>query len=304
MAFKLTLDERIAAGLRRVALEQLDGCLADLNGLGERAVDEIVHETRRRLKRVRAVLRLLRRTLGRDACRRDDDCLRQAANRLSPARDAAVLLQTLDWLALQAGAGDEAATACRAAKAWLVEHGRPAAVAPPAGDELTRLASLLAAVRQRVAAWPAGGGSWAPIGFGLRRCYGKCRRLAGIAERSNQADCFHQWRKQAKRLWHQLQLLRPCWPEVLEPLCDELARLSTALGQHHDLSLLIEALDRPAAGPPLPEIKHVVALAQASRQAVARQAIALGRRLLAERPARFEARLRTCWQAWHEFPPI
>src|SRR6266852_835892 len=60
--------------------------------------DPRIHDIRKRLKHCRALLRLLRKSLGKDAYRRENARLRDAARPLMPVRDAAVLVQALDGL--------------------------------------------------------------------------------------------------------------------------------------------------------------------------------------------------------------
>jgi CHAD domain-containing protein len=58
----------------------------------------VVHDTRKALKRLRALLRLLEPELGARTRAREDNTLRQIGRSLSGARDAEVLLHTLDAL--------------------------------------------------------------------------------------------------------------------------------------------------------------------------------------------------------------
>jgi CHAD domain-containing protein len=65
---------------------------------GSRVLDEAVHDTRKRLKRLRAALRLERSAIGDETYRRENAAFRDLGKRLSAPRDAMVLIETLDEL--------------------------------------------------------------------------------------------------------------------------------------------------------------------------------------------------------------
>src|SRR5438552_3706927 len=85
-------------GVRRVVRKQIG---AALEALGERglASDESIHDTRKRLKRVRAGLRLLREAMGERRYLRENALIRDTARPLTELRDAKVLLDVLDEIA-------------------------------------------------------------------------------------------------------------------------------------------------------------------------------------------------------------
>ncbi len=65
---------------------------------GGPSTQEAIHETRKALKRLRALVRLLREELGEQQFKREHAILRDAARRLAGARDAEVMVGTLDAL--------------------------------------------------------------------------------------------------------------------------------------------------------------------------------------------------------------
>ena len=69
---------------------------AELQAKGDYAV--AVHETRKALKRLRALLRLVRPAIGEDAFKRENAQLREIGLSLSGARDRHVLLETVNKL--------------------------------------------------------------------------------------------------------------------------------------------------------------------------------------------------------------
>ena len=100
MAFRFKPTETFDAGFQRIALEQIDRAQKVLRGSGEESV--AVHEARKSLKRLRALLRLVRPAVGEKAFKAENAFLRDIANSLSGARDQFVLAQTLKKLAADA----------------------------------------------------------------------------------------------------------------------------------------------------------------------------------------------------------
>src|SRR5438045_3466194 len=111
-AYRLLPGEPMPDAVRRVALGRVNHALAQLDGKAESDSATAIHELRKDLKKLRSLLRLMRSQLGRETYRRENDALRQAGRRLSGARDAEVMLQTLEELEnspeLDRGPGDSA----------------------------------------------------------------------------------------------------------------------------------------------------------------------------------------------------
>ena len=63
MPFKLLADEDVESGIRRVAYEQLDKCLDELDDDSLEA-HATVHQARKRCKKLRGLVRLVRPALG------------------------------------------------------------------------------------------------------------------------------------------------------------------------------------------------------------------------------------------------
>ena len=95
--YRLKQDERVPAGVRRMAAAQLDKALEHL-GCQDGKRDEHIHEARKATKRLRALVRLVRDELGDEVYALENQCYRDAGQWLSGLRDATVLVETLDRL--------------------------------------------------------------------------------------------------------------------------------------------------------------------------------------------------------------
>mgnify|MGYP006312215141 CR=1 FL=1 len=63
MSYRLETDEARPIGIKRIALEQVNQALDQLTDMSADQ-DEVVHDVRKRFKKVRAVLRLVRDDIG------------------------------------------------------------------------------------------------------------------------------------------------------------------------------------------------------------------------------------------------
>ena len=293
MGYKLKRGEGFADGIARVVDEQLEGAVEQLRGEGDAVADEAVHDVRKRLKKSRSALRLARDDLG-DATRgAENDVLRRAGRRLSGARDAQVLLQTLALLK------DELSAPAYGAMRDVLEQRRDALGARQQGsrDAAGEIADELEALRGRIADWPLADASFRSAGRGLRRIHKRGRRAMDVALAGGSDDDWHEWRKRVKDLWYSLRILQPVARAQLAGMVDEADELSDVLGDHNDLAVLLQAVDehRDVLGDD--KAAELRAAASRRRDRLRLSAVPLGKRLYAESPRRFGRRVKAYWNA-------
>jgi CHAD domain-containing protein len=278
-SYRFLEGEAVPEELRRIALGRLRDAIDELRGETGSSPAEAVHEARKDMKKLRAVLRLARDELGVEVYRRENECFRDAARRLSGVRDADVMLETLKTL-------DGSYPVLRNA---LKAHRREAR----GGDHADEVIAVLAAARDRVGEWPLERDDFDALEPGLRRIYRRGRRAWQAVEEEATTEDLHEWRKREKDLWYHLTLFRDAWPEVLQATADEAHALSDRLGDDHDLAVLRD-WTRENVGP----VAGFDEAVGERRLELQRDALQLGRRLYAERPGAFAARLRGYWEAW------
>ncbi len=273
MAFRLDPGEA-GNGVQRVVVEQVARAMRSLISATAGTDDELddqVHDVRKRLKRVRAVLRLVRDPLGDEVYRAENARYRDLGRRIAPARDARVVR---DLHVRYIGPSERLEAQLLAARQAVRE---PALVEKVLRD----LADGLGAV----GGWSLPGDEAVLFASGLRRTYRTGRRAMAVEERSPSIEHRHEWRKAVKYHWHHLELVVEAWPAVVEARATEAHRLADLLGDDHDLAVLEELLPRPQL-----EL-------EARAAELRRDALALGRRLYAEPPADLAASFTTWWAA-------
>ena len=319
--FALWPGERPEDGVRRMALGQLDLAIELLEGTGKPvSAATAVHETRKSLKRLRALARLIEGELGEEQFVREDALLRDAGLRLAGARDAEVMVSTLDGL-LAAHPKLARRRGVVKLRVKLVTE-RQEAARRASADALARAEVLgeLRGLRGRVAGWSLprreGIGALEP---GLRSIYhqGARRRRRAARGRGHKGRAMHEWRKRVKDLRYVVEILDPRdlgsvrkrrrragrppgrgdQGEIrrLARRADELGEL---LGEDHDLWLLAQRLKQgPPADGGKPDVgagtrKALLRVIARRRRRVRREALRKGERLYRHPPKRFVRRLR------------
>jgi CHAD domain-containing protein len=315
MAYAFSLAAPLDIEVRRIALENLDTALealADGNGSALLAApnrDERIHDTRKLMKELRGLLRLVRRELGDAVYREENACYRDVARRLADARDAAAVLEALDALTkdVRGERSDALAAAVGPVRQRLeTELGTALAGALDAGA-LGDVAAQLRAARERVAAWPISQHSWRVVERGLRKVYAAGRRGLSAAARPQHeseqvhTELLHEWRKVVKYQWFHTRLLANVWPEAMRARRSSLKHLSDRLGDDHDLAELTKRLASLGDSPPESELGASVEVARelaAKRRATLQaEACHLGQLLFAERPRAFSRRVHAYYAA-------
>ena len=296
-SYRLHGDEEAGAELRRAAHGRIDAALERLRRDTRTDVATAVHDTRKDMKKLRSLLRLVRDGLGEQRYRAENDRYRDAARQLSPAREAEVNLATL--AALRKRYADEAPAAETLRRALELEHERVAVEGDALDERVAQVTEAIAAGATDIDDWPLDGDDFDLVQAGIERAYRRGRRGLRRVRDDPTAENVHDWRKRVKDLWYQLRLLQDAWPAVLKASAAEAHELADLLGDHHDLSVLVaKARDQ---APDDPDTEMLAALGERRQAELLDAALQLGDRLYAEKPDQFTRRVQRYWRAWR--PP-
>lgn len=315
--FVLGDQEPLATGLQRITVEQFESAIQRLTAGND--IDAAVHTVRKSMKRLRAVLRLVRPELGEKVYRAENVILRDTARLLAPMRDGQVMATAVGGLRadFDGQLAPEALAELEEAL-WERHHLRRQRLL----DDQTLLPTVVATLRaakHRYAAWPIESlaitpddplgrrpipNAYSSVGPGLASTYARGRNEMDRAVADPTAHHFHQWRKRVKYLRHQIEILIPLWPEMMSTYARSLDDLGEILGEEHDMAVLTHLLatDRTIDGPPA-ERALSGALAEHRRGYLQQAAVVLGRRTYAETPKRFSERLGSYWDAGRRLDP-
>jgi CHAD domain-containing protein len=290
MTYRFKLQEPIGQGIRRVALEQIEIAEAKLSSKDN--ISAAIHDARRCLKRVRALLRLIRPGLEESAYRREAERLAGTGKLLSGARDLDVMRQTLSKLESRFD-GMPPGAAERLAK--LVAHGQ--GLGRRASTDGRRGAMLRLGQSKRLFTAKATAGiELGHLIDGLGNTYRKARRAFRHAYREPSDETFHVWRKRVQQHWRHMALLSRGWPEAMAARAGEAKELSRLLGEDHDHSILLAfARERGTSILESQDIEALTALCRSSQAELRAAAKPRGERLFAEPARNLEERVARYW---------
>jgi CHAD domain-containing protein len=235
MTYRIGPDRPFAAEIRRIGAELVDGALADLER-ARRKPEEGFHRCRRRIKRLRALIRLVR-AADPEYWKAEDARWRDLSRSVAGAREAAALVETLDrvvadfpretrsseFVVLRAAlvarhdriAGETSGIdSVIGAAIWTAEGGRAALATATLPEDPGEAADLLAEGAGRV----------------VRRAIGALRK----ARKSGDTEDFHELRKCVKAHAMHVELLRAYWPRPVKARLKALDALGERLGELND----------------------------------------------------------------------
>ncbi len=307
----LRAGESLAEGLRRQAIEQAEFAIGELDRAEESDPRPAVHEARKAIKRLRTIVRLLEGELGRRGCAREQDALRAAAALLASARDAEVMLDTFDALIARDPKKLAGRAGVRRLRTLLDQERKDAERLMLEPANRLRVSDELRLFGSRAASWALSEGTGlGPVEQGLHRIYGQGRKRGRRAgrKRGGRTRTMHQWRKRVKDLRYSAEAIQPAvtlasksgprekraqadarWLRRLARRADELGEV---LGEEHDLAVLAEWLETPAAHRAAKRrTRRALEKRIARRRAkLRRRALRRAPKLYAQKPGRFLAR--------------
>ncbi len=293
MAFRFKSDQAVSKEVRRIVLRQLDRATSELTSIGDPESDDAIHDARRRVKKIRAIIRLVRPVLEQG--RRADPDFKRVSKWLAPVADGQGVIDTLNQLLRRYHRQVPPKTAA-AIRAELVARGKLIDSQAVKKGVLQRARKTLRAERRRIKHWRLRADGFRAIAPGLKVCVRRARAAMVAACLHPTADRHHTWRRHVKNQWFHVRLLSARCGEQLLPYQRQLEALDGLLGEYHNLVLLHHVLlgdtrltDREIAG-----CLRVVGRYQ---RELRRQAQMVGIRIYGERPRVFLQRVKRLWQA-------
>jgi CHAD domain-containing protein len=251
---------------------------------------ELVHETRKAIKRMRALARLLRHELGGHEFKRVNSSLRDAGQRLAGARDAQVRLATLQSLTHRHP--DMLELAGVRLLGERLQRERAHAGEPTDNGEVLQ---DIAAMRDQLAQWNLVEHDFQAVAPGLQRIYREGRhRYANVEhERGESAQNLHDWRKRVKSLYYALDMLGGKRTQGMRTATRRANRLGELLGEDHDLWMLRAYVEDHSAalGEDSGASQALCARIERRRKRLRKRALRLGGRLYKRKPGKFTRRI-------------
>ena len=316
MAFKFDIRESLRREIPRIARERIDRVIESLSEKPQPSAESI-HEARKDLKCLRAVLRLARGSINGEVRRRENIFFRDAGRSLSAARDSQALLEALQRFSRRHRRRLQETTSKQQSIHEFTEKIRgkieQEKIDALPHEMLRKLVQELREAKRRVGFWFDGTvlqpeNEWGTfVGTGLRRTYRQGKNVVWqfemIGPENASDETWHELRKCAKALGYQLRLLRPIWPGPINVLLGEIDQLTDRLGDDHDLAVLRRRMLNepysPSENQDSADTRHIFLQSlDRQRRKLHLESLHLARRIYVEKPGHFEHRLAAYWHAW------
>lgn len=293
MSYRVKRNEAPEQALHRIGRQQLKRALLAL--AEPQQCERAIHETRKCLKRIRALLQLMRPGLSESDFKRENARYRDIARLLSPMRDAQILTQTLSKLEPYAEGSD--ASALMILRGYLTaigaqqERGPTPELFNSALLQLTSAKDAMADLRLKTA--DAG-----IIGKGFARAYRKGRRNFRLAYHGGDGERFHEWRKTVQLHWRHSSLTSLSCGELFCSRIEAARDLSQILGDAQDISVLIGQIAQlPTSVMPSWQVEKLLELSTARQHQLRGLAYPRGAQLFAASPKSLARSVRQIRQA-------
>ena len=294
MSFELHDRKHIEDELTKIVRRQLRNTADALTKSEGSQLRNAVHESRKSVKKVRAVAAILSEA-GAKLPRRDRKRLKSAARALSRVRDTTAIIETFDRVRRRYPKQLPEHTYGILRRGLVAARDRSEARAQRDGV-VADAAERLEKTRKSARKWPSPSVKRSDMIAIVAASYRRSRAAMKRARVTGQSATLHRWRKELKTLWYQLRLAKPLTTGVA-PLIADLKRLETELGDDHNLVILAATLRACRDLRTMrADIRQIDRLAARMRQSLRRRAFALGRRLHDRKPEAFARWLRASFK--------
>ena len=235
MTAGLKSNEDISQGVRRIAKKQASVITKYLKRKRIHRELDAVHQARKHIKKLRALLRLVREGLGRKLYHREKAGLRKLNGALSPVREATVHLKTLGSLrrgypnGLSKNNFDNLKQALLQIKTRRIR-------ALKTSKFLGR--AKIRRIKSKVGDWKLGKINARSLWSGIEQARQRFRDAQQRAKLEPNDENIHEWRKRAKDLLYQSEFLKNIKPNFFSRRISRLKKLGDYLGAVHDLARL------------------------------------------------------------------
>jgi len=291
MGYRLIQDETLARGLRRIARDEIDFAVSQLATRDPAERDHAIHESRKSIKKLRGLLRMLAPVLGPSA-QTDIAALGALGRSLSEFRDAAALIETVDMVAHHCRR-DEALEQLTGLRRTL--RRRAEVTSRRADASVVREQGIvgLRHLKRATATWKLEDG-FDLLEPGLKRSFKRGTVALKTAQEHPSADNFHALRKRVKDRWYQVRVLEGIWPHPSLSPEKALGDLQEDLGDDHNLEVLRASI--PADSAALLELVDIL------QKNLREKSLAAATALYNRKPREFVAELKSLWDEWR--PPL
>jgi len=267
--------------------------------LKERELDDniIVHNLRKRVKNLRALLRLIRKELGEDAFKKNNFMLRDLNRRSAALRNVFALI-TITGSMQQQNTNGDLIEPYNLLLSRLTNDFETIKSKTELSSLFNNYQDTLEKYNLRIIHMDFDKQSFRNIKAGLQIIYYGCVNSLQNSLGTKDENLLHEWRKNVKDLYYCCLSLTPLWKPVISVYTKELKVLSDLLGDLHDLfelQIYIQSLtDNPF------DFTGIFQIIEQMQDNIISNSVPLGKRLFAEDEEQFAQRIKSYYAAYRK----
>jgi CHAD domain-containing protein len=266
----------------------IDEAISEINE-GKPNTELIVYNLRKRVKSLRALLKLLRKDLGEEFLKKNNFTLRDLNRRSAAIRNFSALIKVCEILK-----SEQIDSECSQALDLLQDRIQSDFNNIKNKTDYSSLFGYykiqLEKYKGRLSHQEINSNRFSAVKYGLNKIYSEGRKFLSLSIDDPKAETLHDLRKSTKDLFYSLRSLIPLWEPVLSGYTKEIKLLSDMLGELHDqfeLKLYIQSLiDNPF------DFSSVILFIESQSESLLNQCITLGKKIYAETEDQFTERIK------------
>ncbi|MFZ1518312.1 MAG: CHAD domain-containing protein [Ignavibacteriaceae bacterium] len=251
--------------------------------------DLIVFNLRKRVKNLRALLKLLRKEFGEEFYKKNNFSLRDVNRRSTAIRNFSALIKVCEIL--KSASSDPICNEALNLLQSRIESDFEDVKRKTDYDALLNFyKNQLGKYKTRLLHNEIDSNRFSNIKYGLYKIYSDGKKNFAMVINNPESEVLHDWRKNAKDLYYSLLSLTPLWKPVILGYTKEIKLLSDMLGELHDLyefKLYIQSLiDNPF------DFTSVIYFIESQNSSLLEESGSLGKKIYAEDEEQFSERIK------------
>lgn len=297
-SFQISKKQNIPENIERILHTQMDSIIAHCKPGGQDR-HQSVHEIRKNMKRIRAVMRLIRDGVGYSTYYRENTVFRDLAREISELRNRIVLAETIGKIEKEFTPA--ARKHMQNMQETLFREGeRLYKILLDDKDIFRKISAETRKAKKRSGEFVFNHEDFRVFEGGLLRIYRQGRKLYHKARGGHDAELLHDMRKRMKYLWYQMELLQPIYPKMLKTYAKSLNDITDILGICHDLDELIEEARDKKKVTHAETLRQLEAIQEKSKEELLDQIWHKVAAVYTEEPDAFVQRLASYWEIFHK----
>jgi CHAD domain-containing protein len=241
--FKLTPKETTAENFQRILAGELDNIISHCDSNPEK-IHKSIHEIRKCIKKIRAILRLVRDEIGYSTYYRENAFYRDMGRSLSQIRSYNVLIETSRILQSDLSSSIPENKIEPLINSIQIRRDKFLEILFLQANFIVDISKQAVEAKKRIADYSVEHDDFRAFKGGLIRIYKQGMRYRDLARVQPSYHNLHDLRKRMKYLWYQMLILQPIFPSMLEAYAETLGSIGENLGIYHDFSELQLYLER------------------------------------------------------------